>query len=147
MSDFDISSGTSNWMLVDGYYTPLDWDGSERILIESEAHLKKLLEQFRNMDPRMVNLISPNETMMAIGIGGELGGIHYYFGTGKGGVTARPRTRCTSHILGFRSEGEICEFFAHELMPRDQVIEIARFFYKHGSVPESVEWVRGRGSG
>src|SRR5207248_3223669 len=113
--------------------------------IQSEEHVRSLLEQARRGTPRLLILSHPAGHRLFVGIGGPLAGILYYdrpeFVDGKFAI---PQQQHSQEPGEFISEEIPTIFPARVLMPPDDVINITCEFVRTDRLPRSAQWVIAR---
>jgi hypothetical protein len=128
------------WRLTDGRDPA---DGPEDFpakAIANESELRQELDRLRHLTPAIVSFTSPAGDALQIGIGGPFAGMRWYQSvSGPSREVLADRSYCSGRI-DFASEGDSIAFWAEQLMPVDQVIDIAVYFFRHQRLPDWVAW-------
>ncbi len=130
------------WRLVDGR-DPVDRpDGFGTKLIPGEAELRQELDRHRRLEPGIVSLQSPTGAALQIGIGGPFAAVRWYENPHTSEKTRdllADGNYCATRV-DFLAEGDTIAFWPEHLMPVDQVVEIAMYFFKHERLPDWIAW-------
>jgi hypothetical protein len=133
----------SQWQLIDGREPVEDPDAFPKLLASSELDLRHKLEQFRQQDPGMFSLTSPDGgDALQIGLGGPFGGVRW-FENAKDSLRSRVLLAdrlYSKHHVDFLAEGDTNTFWPEQLMPADQLIEVIVHYYNHHRLPDWVAW-------
>ena len=130
------------WRLVDGR-DPVDHPDDFPVkTIASEAELRTELDRLGRLDPGIVILQSPSGQSLQVGIGGSFVGLRWYQNpeTSEQSRDLLADEVCCSERVDFRAEGDSIAFWPEHLMPLDEGIDIAVYFYHHLRLPEWVAW-------
>jgi hypothetical protein len=133
------------WSLIDQYESVDDANPISPVSIQSEEHLRSLLEQARRGNPRLLFLSHAAGHRLLVGIGGPLAGILYYDNPhAVDGKFALPHQQHSLEPEEFVSEDAPMGFPARVLMPPEDVISITCEFVRTDRLPRSVQWVLAR---
>ena len=129
------------WHLMD-CIDPADGpDEFPTTIIHSEGQLREELDRLSKRAPSIVGLSSLANGGLEIGIGGPFAGLTW------GDRQRFPDTRrvvanrlYSEQPIDFQSEGDHLRYWADELIPVEQAIEVAVYFFDHRQLPEWVGW-------
>jgi hypothetical protein len=130
------------WCLVDGR-DPVDRpDDFPTKPISGETELRQELDRRRHLEVGIVSLQSPTGEALQIGIGGPFAGLRWFenpHSSEKSRDLLADGPYCSTRV-DFLAEGDTIAFWPEHLMPVDQVVEIAVYFFKHARLPDWVAW-------
>jgi hypothetical protein len=131
----------SGWKLLDCAGPVTAAGDFPSIPIESAQQLRRELERFRQRSPSMVHLVSPQGETLAVGLGGEVAGLRWMKEPLANNFRmAIAREVVSPHGMEFRYQGTDNGFRPRNLLPADEAVEAAVFFFLHHRLPESVAW-------
>lgn len=126
------------WKLTDclePFEEPGDFPAS---YISSETSLREMLSRFRQRQPGLVVLESPDQAYLKIYIGGPHAGLRWVNGNQYSFALA-DRIVCPEGIE-FREEGVDNSFDASEILPAHEVIEAVAHFFKTRQLAGFLRW-------
>lgn len=131
----------SQWLLID-YMEPADGpDEFPKLAIGSEGQLRQELIRLRDREPSIVCLVVPDEEGLQIGIGGPFAGLKWADYPKSNNYRRLLADRLYSpNPVDFKCEEDFLVYDQSELIPFAQAMEIILHFYKHGSLPDHVNW-------
>ncbi len=130
------------WRLVDGRAPAESPEAFPSIVIESESQLREALMRLQKLEPAVVSVQSPRNKAIQLGIGGPWAGIRYFPSPQKSPahrVVLADRPGCAKRV-DFAAEEDTIAFFSDSLIPVDEAIEIAVYFFTHRELPNWVSW-------
>jgi hypothetical protein len=130
------------WKLVDGRYPAESPEAFRETVIGSEAELRRELDRLRHLEPATVSIFNPSGEALQIGIGGPFAGIRWHRNphTSKQSRDILADHPYCPNRVDFASEGDAIAFWPEHLMPVDQAIAIAVYYYQHSELPDWVAW-------
>lgn len=134
----------SAWQLVDGR-APLEEDEEHpHTEIRSEEQLHHELRRLSRLRPARVGLIAPAGDHLDLAIGGPFAGVTWWPPKPALGHTgsrvALAALPTSPETIEFIAEGVPDPVTPQELLPVDEVIEAALFFYREHQLPEWLSW-------
>jgi len=131
----------SEWEL-DDYRHPIEaLDDAPREIIRSEEQLRSRLHTLKDDGEQGVFILSsPENECLQIGIGPTFGFLHWKnIAMGYGGSAMASREDATEEEY-FLFEGITKEIDPEELLPVDDVIEAAVYFFANGNLSTKFSW-------
>lgn len=134
----------SVWSLVD-CRKPLEEDeDNPRQSINSEVQLRQELQRLRRQSPALVFLKKPGGEGLQIAIGGPYAGVTWLppdsVERRVGACVAITYQPGSPEDVEFSAEGIPTPLGPEELLPAEEVIEAALYYYREGRRPEWLTW-------
>jgi hypothetical protein len=113
----------------------------EPIRISSEQGLREELERFKHNDPGSIDLNSPSGDCLTIGISASSGCVMFTQASlDPPYLMARGPSDDYEACIEFLRGGTPTPIPLAYILPIEEVIDIAVYFFLNGSLPETVEW-------
>lgn len=113
----------------------------EAISIPTEQKLRQELEELRQHDRGLVDLVSPTGDCLMIGVGGEYGCVQFTQASGSPPyLLARGFSDDYDSHIEFARGGTPTPIPLAYVLPFQRVVDIAVYFLLHGHLPDTVEW-------
>jgi hypothetical protein len=129
----------AGFKLVD--YSQGNYEEPQEVLISDEEDLRRTLKQFRQKDPRLVDLISPAGNCLTIGVGAPLGCVMFTKASGDPPyLWAVGDSSDQETYIGFDAGGTLTPVPLYRCLPFERVVEIAVYYFLNGVLPENVKW-------
>jgi hypothetical protein len=131
----------SEWKLADCIDPVEKLEDTPTIVIQSEAHLREVLDRLRQRRPGIVFLVSPSNEYFEMGLGGPFAGMRWMRPpTEKFAREAIADPVRSPEAHGYSAEGVDTVFEPKNLFLVEEVIEAAVYFFNHHRLPEWITW-------
>jgi hypothetical protein len=137
MTTGDVMS-TSLWRLADYYEPTGDDEEFPEYIIYSESELRQYLTNLAKKPPRIAELYSPHGDCLRIGIGGDFAGLAWIRNSEVKTLMASQAIAPT--CVEFEIQGQPSTFRPDELHSPEVVMDVACYFFTHGTLPNSQRW-------
>jgi hypothetical protein len=128
----------SRWQLTDCLEPHEEPEAFPVIPVSSEEGLRAALAQVQRRRPGVVVLAGPDQARLLIYLGGPFAGLRWINGE-VGQFALADQVRCPEGVE-FVVEGVEDLFQPEELLPAEEVIEAAVYYFKNHHLPDFLTW-------
>ena len=137
-SNSPILHGESWLALADYYESDVETEEFPEYVIHSEADLRSHLSSMIAGPPRIVELYSPQDEFLRIGIGGGFAGMAWIRLPVVQTLLSQ-RIEASSSVA-FEIQGQPSTLRPEELHRPEDIVELACQFFLHSRLPEGLDW-------